>query len=42
MIREDIISAVGREYLTGNIENDEYNYPKTFSGQALSFSPIRN
>ena len=24
MIRADIISVVGREYLTGNIENDEY------------------
>ena len=24
MIRADIISVVGREYLTSNIENDEY------------------
>ena len=24
MIRTDMISTVGREYLTSNIENDEY------------------
>ena len=28
MIRADMISTVGREYLTSNIENDEYSYPK--------------
>ena len=28
MIRTDMISTVGREYLTSNIENDEYSYPK--------------
>lgn len=28
MIRADIISNVGREYLTSNIENDEFSYPK--------------
>lgn len=42
MIRADMISTVGREYLTSNIENDEYSYPKAFSGQALPFTPIRN
>ena len=42
MIRADMISTVGREYLTSNIENDEYSYPKAFSGQALPFNPIRN
>lgn len=42
MIRADMILTVGREYLTSNIENDEYSYPKAFSGQALPFTPIRN
>lgn len=26
MIRADMISTVGRKYLTSNIENDEYSY----------------
>ena len=42
MIRADIISSVGREYLTSNIENDEFSYPKAFSSAALPFKPIRN
>lgn len=42
MIRADIISVVGREYLTSNIENDEYSYPKAFSAAALQFVPITN
>ena len=42
MIRADIISSVGREYLTSNIENDEFSYPKAFSNAALPFKPIRN
>lgn len=42
MIRADIISRVGREYLTSNIENDEFSYPKAFSNAALPFKPIRN
>jgi type I restriction-modification system DNA methylase subunit len=42
MIRADIISNVGREYLTSNIENDEYSYPKAFSAASLTFNPIRN
>ncbi len=42
MIRADIISIVGREYLTSNIENDEFSYPKAFSNAALPFKPIRN
>lgn len=37
-----MIRTVGREYLTSNIENDEYSYPKAFSSQALDFKPIRN
>ena len=42
MIRTDMISTVGREYLTSNIENDEYSYPKAFAAQCLTFNPIRN
>lgn len=42
MIRADIISNVGREYLTSNIENDEFSYPKAFSAASLTFNPIRN
>lgn len=42
MIRADIISVVGREYLTSNIENDEYSYPKAFSVASLQFVPITN
>lgn len=42
MIRADMISTVGRNYLTSNIENDEYSYPKAFSAASLQFIPIRN
>lgn len=42
MIRADMISTVGRGYLTSNIENDEYSYPKAFAAQSLTFNPIRN
>ena len=42
MIRADIIATVGRAYLTSNIENDEYSYPKAFSIAALTFVPVRN
>ncbi len=42
MIRADIISTIGREYLTSNIENDEFSYPKAFSIASLTFVPIRN
>ncbi len=42
MIRTDMITTVGREYLTSNIENDEYSYPKAFLEASLTFVPIRN
>lgn len=42
MIRADMVATVGREYLTSNIENDEYSYPKAFAAQSLTFNPIRN
>ena len=42
MIRADMISTVGREYLTTNIENDEFSYPKAFKKKHLEFIPISN
>ena len=42
MIRADIIATVGRDYLTSNIENDEYSYPKAYASAAVLFTPIRN
>lgn len=33
---------MGREYLTSNIENDEYSYPKAYVVASLTFSPIQN
>lgn len=42
MIRTDIIATVGREYLTANIENDEFSYRKAFSAVSLTFKPIKN
>ena len=42
MIRTDIITTVGRAYLTSNIENDEFIYPQAYSNASLPFTPIRN
>ena len=42
MIRNDMVTKIGRDYLTANIENDEYSYPKAFSAASLPFSPIKN
>lgn len=42
MIRADIISVIGREYLTSNIENDEFSYRKAYREVSLPFNPIRN
>ena len=42
MIRADIISKVGREYLTSNIENDEFSYRKAFNNASLAYVPIKN
>ena len=42
MIRADMITTVGRTYLTSNIENDEYSYPKAFTAASLTFVPVRN
>lgn len=40
MIRTDIISAIGRDYLKTNIENDEWSYSKAYKEQNLEFHPI--
>ncbi|MCQ2776295.1 MAG: SAM-dependent methyltransferase [Bacilli bacterium] len=42
MIRADMISTVGRPYLTSNVENDEFSYRKAFSSAGLVFNPITN
>lgn len=42
MTRTDMICIVGRDYLTSNIENDEFSYPKAFLSASLTFTPIRN
>lgn len=42
MIRNDMVTKIGRDYLTANIENDEYSYPKAFSAASLPFNPIKN
>ena len=50
MIRTDMISTIGRPYLTSNIENDEFSYKKAFShetaiqmiqnGECGAFNPL--
>ena len=37
MKRTDIISAVGRDYLKNNIENDEFSYPQAFKENHITF-----
>lgn len=40
MDRVSIINTVGNSYLTANIENGEYSYPKIFKKMSIPFSPI--
>ena len=42
MIRADMVTTVGREYLVSNIENDEFSYPKAYRAAAFPFTPIQN
>ena len=42
MKRVDMIATVGNAYLTGNLENDEFSYPKAFAAASLPFVPICN
>lgn len=40
MNRISMINTVGCEYLTENIENGEFSYPKAFKEAGLNFNPI--
>lgn len=42
MKRIKIINTVGEGYLTSNIENDEFSYPKAYRENSLTFNPISN
>ncbi len=41
MNRIDIIKTIGRQYLSYNIENDEFRYPKAFGECNLDFSSLQ-
>ncbi|MCQ5271653.1 SAM-dependent methyltransferase [Schaalia odontolytica] len=41
MERIEIIDAVGREYVTSNIEKGEFSYPKAFKEKNFEFEPIK-
>lgn len=41
MIRNEIINIIGRQYLTTNIENDEYSYPKAFTAAHKDFAAVK-
>ena len=35
MKRTEMVNRVGVEYLTSNVENEEYSYPKAFKEKSL-------
>ena len=41
MKRVDIIQTIGKEYLSSNIENDEFRYPKAYEQNHLLFEDVR-
>lgn len=41
MIRNEIINTIGRQFLTTNIENDEYSYPKAFTAAHKDFAAVK-
>lgn len=41
MIRNEIINTIGRQYLTTNIENDEYSYPKAYTAAHKDFAAVK-
>jgi len=41
MKRIDIIHTIGKEYLSSNIENDEFRYPKAYEQNHLLFEDVR-
>ena len=42
MQRTEMVNTVGVEYLTANIENEEFSYPKAYKAQSIKFAPIKN
>lgn len=42
MTRTEMINTVGKEFLTSNIENDEFSYPKEFKRLNKTFIPIKS
>lgn len=40
MKRTEMINKIGIDYLTSNVENEEYNYPKAYKSQQLPFDSI--
>ena len=41
MKRIDIINTIGRKYLSYNMENDEFRYPKAFAEKHLDFTEVQ-
>ena len=41
MIRNEIINTIGRQYLTTNIENDEWSYQKAFTSAHKDFAAVK-
>lgn len=41
MKRHEIISKIGEQYLSSNIENEEFSYPKAFGKANIDFSKIK-
>ena len=42
MLRTEMINIVGKEFLTSNIENDEFSYPKEFKRLGMNFIPVKS
>lgn len=41
MIRNEIITTIGRQYLITNIENDEFSYQKAFAASHKDFAAVK-
>lgn len=41
MIRTEIINTIGRQFLSTNIENDEFSYPKAFTAAHKDFAAVK-
>ena len=41
MIRNEIINTIGHKYLSVNIENDEFSYPKAYAAVHKDFSAVK-